>query len=69
MVGNIPRIEASAEQKPTNITTTSKVNPRGTGEYNVFTLTKTNPKIEVGMKVTSDDGVIQLEEHVCSIYI
>ena len=69
LVGNIPRIEASAEQKPTNITTTSKVNPRGTGEYNVFTLTKTNPKIEVGMKVTSDDGVIQLEDNMFVVSI
>ena len=69
LVGNIPRIEASAEQKPTNITTTSKVNPRGTGEHNVFTLTKTNPKIEIGMKVTSDDGVIQLEDNMFVVSI
>ena len=65
----IPKIEATVEQKPTNVTTTSKANPRGTGEKNVFTLTNPNSKIEVGMKVTSSDGVFQDEDNMFVVSI
>jgi len=61
---NIPRIEATVEQKPTDVTTTSKASPRSTGEKNVFTLKNPNSKIEVGMKVTSDDGTFQSEDNM-----
>ena len=61
---NIPRIEATVEQKPTDVTTTSKASPRSTGEKNVFTLKNPNSKIEAGMKVTSDDGTFQSEDNM-----
>ena len=61
---NIPRIEATVEQKPTDVTTTSKASPRATGEKNVFTLKNSNSKIEAGMKVTSDDGTFQSEDNM-----
>ena len=65
----IPKIEATVEQKPTNVTTTSKASPRGTGEKNVFTLRNLNSKIEVGMKVTSSDGVFQDEDNMFVVSI
>ena len=61
---NIPEIEATVEQSPTNIVTTSRVNPRGTGQHNVFTLTEPNSKIQAGMKVTSQDGTFQSEDNI-----
>jgi len=60
---NIPKIEATVEQSPTNTKTTARVNPRGTGEHNVFTLTKPNSKIKAGMKVTSQDGTFESEDN------
>ena len=61
---NIPKIEATVEQSPTDIVTTAKENPRGTGQHNVFTLTESNSKIQSGMKVTSQDGTFQAEDNI-----
>ena len=60
---NIPKIEATVEQSPTDIITTAKANPRKTGEQNVFTLLEENSKIKAGMKVTSQNGTFQDEDN------
>ena len=66
---NIPEIEATVEQSPTDIVTTARVNPRGTGQHNVFTLTESNSKIQAGMKVTSQDGTFQPEDNIFVVSI